>query len=410
MDDKQVLRYVINGFELIPAKFGFENSYTTKNGKATPNLSKEINDRIKKNFPQTRIKTSYDPTYKTINFYRTMLENLVMEDIIKLLLSEDDYTSLGIGSFRGSSHRDRTDKFIDYLANETPIPLKKGESSVISKVEIKKDGETTTYDPTTQSQELKTLLPTLKAGDKFFLYDANGTKHSISAIAKTPELGGKGKGHQRGSQAEATEIANIQKQLDEFNADGKGVIIVGAGPNIVSIQPVVGNQKADFKFVNKAGNTIAYIQHKSPKHQQMSGVGRDPIRQFKEVQDFAKKVYDIVDKSPEKRLGKPEYQKIEDPELKKLAVYGSPEEGPRGVQFYCIGPMELKSVGDNAFELTVPSGKGRVYTGNQIPEGEEAPTLVATYRAGRNQKVPGTNKVIPDIRLGIYPKNYISKL
>ncbi len=50
MDDKQVLRYVINGFELIPAKFGFSNAYTTKNGKATPNLSKEINDRIKKKY------------------------------------------------------------------------------------------------------------------------------------------------------------------------------------------------------------------------------------------------------------------------------------------------------------------------------------------------------------------------
>lgn len=410
MDEKEVLRYAINGFELIPAKFGFSNSYTTKTGKATKELSKIINDRIKKNFPQTRIKTSFDPIYKTINFYRAMMEHLVMENIIRLLLSEAEYTSLGIGSFRGSSHRDRTDKFVDYLANSTPIPLKKGEPSIISKVEIKKGDETITYDPTTQSQELKQILPTLKAGDKLFLYDTDNVKHSISAVAKTPELGGKGKGYQRGSQAEATEISNIQKQIDEFNKDGEGITIVGVGPNIISIEPVTGMQKADFKFVNKAGNILGYIQHKSPKHQQMAGVGRKPFTEFKEVQEFAQKIYDLVQKSPDKRLEKPEYSTIQDPELKRLAVYGEQEEGPRGVQFYCIGPMELKAVGDNSFELTVPKEKGRVYTGNQIPEGEEAPTLVATYRAGRNQKVPGTKLVIPDARLGIYPKNYINRL
>ena len=410
MDEKEVLRYVINGFELIPAKFGFSNSYTTKTGKATKELSKIINDRIKKNFPQTRIKTSFDPIYKTINFHRTMMEHLVMENIIRLLLSEEEYTSLGIGSFRGSSHRDRTDKFVDYLANKTPIPLKKGEPKIISKVEIKKGDETTTYDPTTQSQELKQILPTLRAGDKLFLYDTSNVKHSISAVTKTPELGGKGKGYQRGSQIEAAEISNIQKQIDEFNKDGEGITIVGVGPNIISIEPVAGMQKADFKFVNKAGNVLGYIQHKSPKHQQMAGVGRKPFTDFEEVQQFAQRVYDTVEKSPSKRLEKPEYSTIQDPELKRLAVYGEQEEGPRGVQFYCIGPMELKSVGDNSFELTVPSGKGRVYTGNQIPEEGEAPTLVATYRAGRNQKVPGTKLVIPDVRLGIYPKNYINRL
>lgn len=431
MDKKEVLRYVINGFELIPAKFGFSNSYTTKTGKATKELSNIINDRIKKNFPQTRIKTSFDPIYKTINFYRAMMEHLVMENIIRLLLSEAEYTSLGIGSFRGSSHTGRTDKFVDYLANNTPIPLKKGESVTIEKVQIIKkaakeakgndskkeknndpEERGTTYQVNNSSdmEALKAELPYLGAGDQLFLYDTAKVKHSISTVAKTPELGGKGKGYQRGSQAEATEIVNIQKQIDEFNKDGEGITIVGVGPNIVSIQPVTGMQKADFKFVNKAGNILGYIQHKSPKHQQMAGVGRKPFTEFKEVQEFAQKIYDLVQKSPDKRLEKPEYSTIQDPELKRLAVYGEQEEGPRGVQFYCIGPMELKSVSDNSFELTVPKEKGRVYTGNQIPEGDEAPTLVATYRAGRNQKVPGTKLVIPDIRLGIYPKNYINRL
>jgi hypothetical protein len=140
MDDKEILRRVIQGFQLIPAQRGFGQPYVTKTGAATPDLSKRINTWIKQNFPQSNIITSYEGVYKTINFRRVMAEHLILEHFIKQLL-EKEYTSLGIGSFRGASHRDRTDKFIDLLKGETPIPLKKGESSTISKVEITKDGE-----------------------------------------------------------------------------------------------------------------------------------------------------------------------------------------------------------------------------------------------------------------------------
>ena len=408
MDDKEILRRVITGFELIPAKHGFGHPYVTKTGAATPDLSKRINAWIKQNFPQSNIITSYEGVYKTLNFRKVMAEHLIFEHFIKQLL-ENEYTSLGIGSFRGVSHADRVDKFVNYLANKTPIPLKKGESSVISKVEITQNKETTSYDPATQSEELKQILPTLKVGDKLYLVDDDGKKHSITTVTKTPELGGKGKGYQRGSQAEASEISNIQKQIDEFNTDGKGISIVGAGDGIVGIQKVEGVQKADFKFIDAQGNAVAYIQHKSPKHQQMSGIGRKPIRDFEEVQAFARKVFDIVNKSPEKRLKGPYSEPVRDSELKKLAVYGNPQEGPKGVQFYCIGPMELKSLGEGAFKLTVTKGEGSVFTGDEIPGGNEAPTLVATYRAGRNQKVPGSKDVIPDTRIGIYPASYVGK-
>ena len=331
---------------------------------------------------------------------------LIIEHIIRQLLSEEEYTSLGIGSFRGASHKGRTDKFVDYLASKTPIPLKKGEPSVVTKVDITKDGETTSYDPATQSKELKQILPTLKAGDKFYLYDEKGTKHSISAVAKTPELGGKGKGYQRGTGIESNEIANVQKQIDANNT-GEGISIEGVNGNVYGIEKVEGSQKADFKLVDKEGNPLAYIQHKSPKHQQMSGVAKEPYSSFPEVQSFTREVYDLVNKSPEKRLNSPYSKAIKDNELKTLAVYGNPEQGPKGVQFYIIGNIELKSLGGNKFKLT--STGGPTYTGGQIPQGEEAPTLVATYRAGRNQRVPGTKLVIPDTRIGIYPANYVSK-
>lgn len=331
---------------------------------------------------------------------------LIIEHIIRQLLSEEEYTSLGIGSFRGASHKGRTDKFVDYLASKTPIPLKKGEPSVVTKVDITKNGETTSYDPTTQSGELKQILPTLKAGDKFYLYDEKGTKYSISAVAKTPELGGKGKGYQRGTEIESSEIDNVQKQIDANNT-GEGISIEGVEGSVFGIKKVEGSQKADFKLIGKEGNPLAYIQHKSPKHQQMSGIGRSPIRDFEEVQDFTQEVYDTVIASKDQRLQGPKQKPIESEELKKLAVYGNPEQGPKGVQFYIVGNIELKSLGGNKFKLT--STGGPTYTDGQIPQGEEAPTLVATYRAGRNQRVPGTKLVIPDTRIGIYPANYVSR-
>jgi hypothetical protein len=341
---------------------------------------------------------------------------LIIEHIIRRILREGEFTNLGIGSFRGDSHTDRTNAFVDRIQAGGDIPLKNDKSTKVEKVQVitradkaKKNTDGTFYsaDSSTDMEALKKVLPELGAGDQLYLYGTAG-KQSITTVVKTPELGGKGKGHQRGSQAEAAEIANIQKQIDEFNTDKKGISIVGAGDGIVGIQKVEGVQKADFKFIDAQGNAVAYIQHKSPKHQQMSGIGRKPIRDFEEVQAFAQKVFDIVNKSPEKRLKGPYSEPVKDSELKKLAVYGNPQEGPKGVQFYCIGPMELKSLGEGIFKLTIAKGKGFVFTGDEIPDGNEAPTLVATYRAGRNQKVPRSKDVIPDTRIGIYPKSYVS--
>lgn len=419
MDDKEILRRVIQGFELIPAKQGFGHPYVTKSGAATPELAKRITTWINQNFTQSHIIASYEGAYKTINFRKVMAEHIIFEHIIRQIL-EAGYTSLGIGSFRGKSHEDRLNKFVDYIKAGDAIPLKNGKSIVVNKVQIitkadkekdkdlKPEEKGTSYQANSSNDmdALKLALPKLSAGDQLYLYGPDG-KHSITTVTKTPELGGKGKGYQRGSEAEAVEVLNIQKQIDEFKPEQGGITVVGAGNNIVGIKKVEGMQKADFKFVDEQGNAIAYIQHKSPKHQQMSGIGRDPIRKFEEVQRFAKEVYDLVESSPEKRLKGPYSKLVESEELKELAIYGVQEEGPKGVQFYCIGSIELKPIGDNKFELVAP--RGQVYKSGQIPQGEEAPTLVATYRAGRNQKVPGTNLIIPDTRIGIYPASYVSK-
>ena len=77
MDDKEILRRVIQGFQLVPAKQGFGHPYVTRTGAATPDLSKRINAWIKQNFPQSNIITSYEGVYKAINFRRAMNENRI---------------------------------------------------------------------------------------------------------------------------------------------------------------------------------------------------------------------------------------------------------------------------------------------------------------------------------------------
>lgn len=70
MDDKEILRRVIKGFELIPAKHGFGHPYVTKNGIATSDLSDRINTWIKKEFPYSKIKSKVENNYKTLNFFK----------------------------------------------------------------------------------------------------------------------------------------------------------------------------------------------------------------------------------------------------------------------------------------------------------------------------------------------------
>lgn len=70
MDNKEILRRVIKGFELIPAKFGFGHPYVTKTGAATSNLASRINTWIQKEFPSSKVRAKFEPTYKSINFFK----------------------------------------------------------------------------------------------------------------------------------------------------------------------------------------------------------------------------------------------------------------------------------------------------------------------------------------------------
>jgi hypothetical protein len=121
MDDKEILRRVIKGFELIPARQGFGHPYVTKSGAATPDLAKRINVWIKQNFPQSNIIASYEGVYKTINFRRA-----VNEDTIKLSNTSPEMTST-TKQFIEKARKEWGDRYdyslVDYKNNNTPVKI-----------------------------------------------------------------------------------------------------------------------------------------------------------------------------------------------------------------------------------------------------------------------------------------------
>lgn len=192
---------------------------------------------------------------------------------------------------------------------------------------------------------------------------------------------------------ETTINAQIEQEgtitLELTDIEGKKHYVEGVN----KFTKVPGNKKADFVFTSEGDGNI-YVQHKSPSHQQMSGTVKFGGK-YSELNEFIEEVRKKVKGSPEGRLMKPMFKPITDPELKKLAVYGEQDGTANGVQVYAVGDLGLEGEG-KVKKLTAK----RIYVYPEMPEGEDAPVLGATYRTDRNQYG------IPNVRFGVYPASY----
>lgn len=309
------------------------------------------------------------------------MRHLILEYLIKRLLSEEEFTSLNVRSFQGGAHATRTNKFVELLKNKTPLPLKKGESVVVDKVEIVKGGEKMEYDPVNDSEELKQVLPDLKSGDKFYLY-SGGDRYSITAVAKTKELGGKGKGGTLGPERAA--IANLQKQFEEI---GKPITVKFGGTSYDGITGVVNvkeNQKADFALTR--GDTpaifISYKPGSSVKDVISYGGLTGTSADNEDVKAFIKAVQDKV--SDFEGLGYEFGVPLTDESVALKAIYGSQFGGDYGinnVQALMQGNVRLEKKSDDVYELV----SDHTIIAPTIPSGEYAPFLNARYAGDRNQ-------------------------
>ena len=239
-------------------------------------------------------------------------------------------------------------------------------------------------------KKFKTEVEVIEAGEegskssKFptFKFNVNGKDESI-VLAK---------GIIAGEEGEKKQEASINDQIKQAGSITLKVGNEYSIDNVSGFSKVTGNKKADFVFT---GDSNLYIQHKSPSHQQMSGVAKFSREEYPELNDFIEEVAKVVSNSPSGRLEKPMFKSISSEELKRLAVYGTQDGTPDGVQVYAIGDLGLEGDSD-VKKLTA----NKLYIYDEIPSGADAPVLGATYRLDRSQYG------IPNVRFGIYPASY----
>ena len=357
------------------------------------------------------------------------MNRLLLEILIRQILSEEGFTKLSVRSF--VDHDTRTNKFVDALdatkeGGGTPLTLVKGDDKVlVTRVQIIKKAPKDTADkqsseevPTTTTTEpekkeepvvdqnydtsspgdmakLKQDLPLLKSGDKLFLFDKNDKKYSITAVAKTTDLGGKGKGGTLGPERAA--IADLQQQLDQI---GKPITIVFNEVSYANITKVVNikeNQKADFAFATDS-KPLLFISYK-PGSTVKSIISYGGISSISEKSRDVKAFVDAIKNKVTdfKGLGYEFSVPINDKGVILRSMYGSDfgskEYGMNNVQAIMQGDIKLVDKG-NTYIIEA----NHIITSPEIPDGEYTPVLNARYAGDRNQM--GINHC----RIGIVPQ------
>ena len=422
MEDKDLLRYVIHGFKLIPAKQGFSNAYVTKTGKASPLLSKEINARIEKNFPQSKIRTKFERTYGTINFHRLMQESFIDKATSLFFQLMEGFTSLQTTSFRDRPTRIET--FIDKLKTNSEFTLRNGNTVSFKDAKITKknpvvDPENEEKEPQKEftfldsSDKFAKELNELEPGDRLSLTGSDEKTYKVSDLAKTQELGGKGTGiEQPGEKSENIQLQTLNAGLkggpfdiEVIDYKGKPHILKGIKEAI----PIKGQHKADIALVRIDGSRV-YIQLKQIKHRQLEGLVRSNFAKDTEgkklIIAFAQNVKEELKKG---RLKEPYVEPIENERLQRLAVYGTDSgemlEDESTVAMYCIGNVKLTDDKEGVKKLTADT----IYFYPDVPT-DNPPVLAAIDKGGRFQKMPSKEKTeerLADVRLGVYFKNSV---
>jgi hypothetical protein len=335
---------------------------------------------------------------------------LILEHIIRRILQEEEYVPLQKKSF---AYRDtRTKRFIDKLEANSSIDLTNGEKVKIAKVVI--DGITYVKEPQEGEKsfrELTTALPALTAKSKIIFYDdLNAEKskaYNINAFAKTPELGGKGKGAQRGKESEEKQAATIKDILRNGPVD---IIVVDSNnqehtlKSVSDFMPVEKGKKADFKFITAEGDV--YVQTKDESHQQLEGVVRS---NFAKDPEGHKLIVELAQKTKEAiqgdRLREPVIVNIPEGRLQALAVYGAADKAipanSSAVTMYFIGDVKVEGN-----RLTA----SKIYYYPYVPQ-NDPPVLAAVYKSARNQRMPGgTRERLENVRLGVYFKSSLPSI
>lgn len=332
------------------------------------------------------------------------MNRLLLERLIKNILKEDGsaspYVNLNIKSFQDRDVRVQT--LISKLEAGEPLTLQKGlepiiikEVIVITKEEVvSTDDEESDVKDTTQTMsfekgsfaELASVLPLLKPYDKLIFVGENNVKYPVTAIAKTPDLGGWGKGSTL--KHERLTIDSLNNQIKDLGGE---ICIEFNGEtysNIIGVKNISGQPKADFAFIDKSG-PVLFISHKAgstPKDfHHYGGISKLNAETITNFVDAVKK------KSPELFKRGTEYgiplDPVKDSDIILKAMYGNdygaPNYGINNVQVILQGDIQLaKSEDSDCYSLTA----NKTLTPPEIPTDEDyAPYLAASYAQDRDQ-------------------------
>jgi len=317
------------------------------------------------------------------------MNRLILEQYIRSLIlqevSDSPYVNLKVGSFQDRDTRVKT--LIRKLKDEEALTLQKGSAPVVIKqvdVVSKEDPNNPLTFTSANFDKLATVLPNLKSYDKLIFTDTEDDKYPITAFAKTPELGGLGKGATL--KVERGVIDGLNKQIHDL---GGSVDIKFGGEtyyDIVKVVNVKENQKADFAFATNKGPVLflSYKPGSSAKsfhhYGGVAGISSDTVDKFAAA---------VLKITPGLKKGGPEYgielTKDADSDLILKAMYGS----NYGSKQYGINNVQGIVQGDN-IQLV---GNGNPYTIQAahilipptIPTDDYAPWLAASFAGDRHQ-------------------------
>lgn len=267
------------------------------------------------------------------------MHRLILEYIIYKLLAED---FVGLKKSFFNAPNSKVEVLINKLKKKEPIDLTNGEKAVIDTVTVNDESFTEE-----NFDDLKSALSDLSASDKI-TFKSGDKSYKISALARTKDLGGKGKGG--GLQPERKAIASLQEQLNQI---GKPITLSIGGESYPGIDGVVNvkeNQKADFAFTS-GGDPKVFISYKpgnSPANILLYG-GITKVADLDEVQEF---ISAVKEKTWSMEGAKADFgAPVTDPEVIQKTLFGynsGGEYGENNVQAIVQGTnLQIVEEGDS---------------------------------------------------------------
>jgi hypothetical protein len=237
----------------------------------------------------------------------------------------------------------------------------------------------------------KKIIQAVKAGDvaainQIGLVDLKGNHYAFGKIEKTTEFGGKGAGF--GTTKEDIELEKLQKQIEKLKVElASPTVPIRVGSKTYKVAGAAstpGTPKSDFHLVDNDGNEVVWISHKDGKtpkdFQQWGGMTESIIKNHREVQSFAKDVYNKFNGKIPKATTVA--RKIKAQILKNYSVYGvdyGRALGRQNVSILIQGPVNLIKKGQSYQFVS-----NHVHINGEKITGGFEPVLMAIYKGDRS--------------------------